>query len=568
MTDAPPLPSFTRLTSDYCYAALHELLWPKEPTSSQPGDSAEPSALRKCIQARAADMSLWVDDQGDVNAMDLDEDESQLPLSPLEIRYIDLSKHEALCVHRLHNAWDSHTFIIRQEYVEFMTYAMNCGIHERRFFLTGQPGIGKGFGACYFLFFLLASGQSVFFIPNPGWVYYFSPAGVDTVAAGQSDMGDPETRAAIERSWVLIDVVGGLSETWLPERWVGAAAGLIWTSSPKARRMYKFTTQLHATVWYMKPWSSQEIAALTKLDGMDPDLVRERLSITGPVAWSLAMDDPISVDSIICRSLAAKLFDLATSDASDRDRVFLLMPQEVLDESGRPSLERQKPSFTFLSNDVADRTLELMKLHDVEIRRQLAQAFAYPYTRPAAGKLVESILNRALIHRKIDLPDAFGGGPVKGHLELIGNAEDFVLEPHTPPPRECRPLYLRPQSPAFASQAVDAVLVTVAQLCLVQTSLAPLHSHGVKTLLQILARLETNKIEVDALDLVYWLVGTDENRVEELVREASEKLEALQAGPQARELGDLSQFARNRLGKLRVVGFTIDMETDRLVRVS
>jgi hypothetical protein len=63
---------------------------------------------------------------------------------PPRIRYIDLGKHPIFAVHALSDRTRSPTFVIRQEYIEFMAHAINCAVpHERRFFLTGQPGIGK-----------------------------------------------------------------------------------------------------------------------------------------------------------------------------------------------------------------------------------------------------------------------------------------------------------------------------------------------------------------------------------------------------------------------------------------
>ncbi|KAJ6471861.1 hypothetical protein C8R45DRAFT_1013418 [Mycena sanguinolenta] len=544
------LPQFTLATPENPYTKLHGLLWPKGPTSSQPGDPPEPEPLRKCIQ-------VWNLSTDDAAAMDLDEDEDELPPPPPQMRYLDLRKHETFRVHRLRSKMHS-TFLVRQEYIEFMAHATQCQERNRRFFLTGQPGIGKSMGACYFLFHLLASGQSVFFIPDTNVIYYFSENGVQQAIA-DINMDHSLIEQAVERSWVLIDADVGLKDDWCPHSWVEPAAGLVWTSSPMATRMRRFTKQLSASAWYMKPWSSQEIAAVTKLDGKDPQDVRDRLSRGGPVARNLfgapQMAPGTSLDHVINVALN-NLFTFRTSELSHR--VFLLQPLDVLDQTGRPCLDRHEYSFHFLSNYIASHTSELMEEQVDKIRRQLSYAFDNPRIHSVAGKLIESMLHRALVHRKIDLPDAFGGGPVAGQLELVGQAEDFVLEPHTPSQRECRPLYLRPQSPTFA--AVDAILVARDVLCLVQSSPATLYSHVVKTLLGILTRLKTNKVAVDSLRLVYCVVGTDEGRGTRLLREASDKLTALQADPQAHELGNLSQIARERLNKLRVVGFTFDTE--------
>ncbi len=43
--------------------------------------------------------------------------------------------------------------------------------------------------------------------------------------------------------------------------------------------------------------------------------------------------------------------------------MFLIQPQQVFDEAGRPSLQRKECSFDFLFNYVASRTAELMERH-------------------------------------------------------------------------------------------------------------------------------------------------------------------------------------------------------------
>ncbi|KAF8215792.1 hypothetical protein K438DRAFT_1954496 [Mycena galopus ATCC 62051] len=551
--DEPALPAFTRVGPKNEYAKLHKLLWPTGP-SSQPADSAapEPERLARHIEACAVDLSLWTDDQGrDPTAMDVESEES--PPAPL-IRYINLAKHQTLAVHRLTTL---KTLIVRQEYVDFMAHAMQGD--EIHCFLTGQPGIGKSMGAGYFLFCLLASGQPVFFIPDTYNVYYFSETGVDVMPATDPIWGDEDVKSALGLSWILIDVDIG-SQEWSPRAWVQQARCLVWTSSPRASRMHHFKKQFDADVWYMKPWSFEEITAVTTLEKRDFKDVRARLAMSGPVARSLfskaEMVNATSIDEVVKKALADDLFNFTTSDPNHE--MFLIRPKEVLDEAGRPSLQRQHLSLDFLCNYIASRTAELTERHVEKVRRQLAQAFDYPRTRSAASKLVESMLHRLLIYRKINLPAALGGGPVAGDLELIGQAEDFFLETHAPNRRDCRPLYLRPQSPSFA--AVDAILVTEAMLCLIQSSLAATHSHVIKTMLQILIRLNTNKIPVDSLRLVYCITGTDDSQVEPVMREASNTLKTLQANSRAPDLGNPSKIALKRLGKLEVMGFRFDTE--------
>ncbi|KAF8206330.1 hypothetical protein K438DRAFT_1817012 [Mycena galopus ATCC 62051] len=521
MTNDESVPWFTPLNAKSEYAKLHKLLWPTGP-SSPPADS-ELEPLARHIEACTADMSLWTDDwSGDATAMDVDKSEQPPP----PIRYINLTEHRTLAAGGLLTTLG--TLIVRQEYVDFMAHAMRVQGH---FFVTGQPGI------------------------EPDLVFYFCEAGVYNTNSHFMDIDD--VKIAVACSWVLIDVDTG-NRNWIPPRWVNQAPCLVWTSSPTESRKHRFINQFDANTWYMKPWSLEEIAAVTTLEKRDRKDVRARFAMSGPVARSLFSKSNItttSIDMVVFnKALADDLFHFATSVDY---RMFLIQPQEVFDEAGRPSLQRKEYSFHFLSNYIASRTAELTEWHVEKVRR-LAQDLDNHRTRSAAGKLVESMLHRALIHQKIDLPAAFGGGPVAGELELIGKAEELFLETQAPDRRDCRPLYLRPQwAPNFA--AVDAILVTATVLCLF-SSLDTTDSRVIKTILQILTRLETNKIAVDSLRLVYCVVGPDEDRVKRLVREASNTLTALQASPQPRDLRDLSQIALTRLGKLQVEGFTFDPE--------
>jgi hypothetical protein len=132
------LPGFEPLPADDPYTVLHSLLWLKDPPSNRPGGSPEPEPLHSWIQP------YTTDDQGNGTAMDVDEDEDEDESSPplSGMRYIDLGKHKSLRVHRLRNKMHS-VFLVRYEYVDFMTHTVQCEEKNRRFFLTGQPGIGK-----------------------------------------------------------------------------------------------------------------------------------------------------------------------------------------------------------------------------------------------------------------------------------------------------------------------------------------------------------------------------------------------------------------------------------------
>ncbi|KAJ7741209.1 hypothetical protein DFH07DRAFT_943611 [Mycena maculata] len=499
------LPGFQFLGENTDYAQLHRLLW-RTPTSSPPAASAarEPPTLAEYID-------VWTGGEGNaeggVDVMDVDENDSEpTPRpGPQQIRFIDLNKHPKL---RVHSLLEPHppTVVVREEYVEFMTHAFQVEKDdERRFFLTGQPGIGKSVGACYFLFWLLASGQSVFLIPETDVVYYFSEAGVQHASDGHTQRNDLAVRAAIKSSWVLIDVDIGSSPSaadWYPREWIKPCTTLVWTSSPRQERLRRFRTRFLARVWYMSPWTLEEIAVLTKLEKKDPAEIRARFDLSGPVARSLFFDasraSTTEMDSVIRRSFSRGLFEFATSqegtDEEASHRMYLVRPQESWDEDGVPHLVRAEPTYMFLSNQVAARTVELMAESADTFRERLASAFDHPPTRGAAGKLVESILHRALL---------------RGSVDPFGVAPNSILEAHMtlPPP----PLYLRPQSQTFA--AVDAIVVTDTVLWLVQSSVSDRHSLIFKSLLAILLPLEKQGVKVNGLRLVCCLIGTDDQRV-------------------------------------------------------
>ncbi|KAJ7286892.1 hypothetical protein C8J57DRAFT_1282272 [Mycena rebaudengoi] len=134
------------------------------------------------------------------------------------IRFIDLNEHPKLRVQKLVD--HPPQVLVRQEYIEFMTHVMQTKeAVQRRFFLTGQPGIGKqsSFYASAWVhatssYGCSQSGQSVFFIPATN----------AQVTDGYAVRNDLTVRAAVARSW-----------------------------------------QSLALVWYMSPWSSTEIAAVT-----------------------------------------------------------------------------------------------------------------------------------------------------------------------------------------------------------------------------------------------------------------------------------------------------------------
>jgi hypothetical protein len=101
---------------------------------------------------------------------------------------------------------------------------------------------------------------------------------------------------------------------------------------------------------------------------------------------------------------------------------------------------------------------------------------------------------------------------------------------------------------------------------------AKMHSYAITTLLQILSGLKVSGIPVDWLDLRYCFVGTEEDGVNALVWQVRDELKELQhkalqnRNRPAKELGNLSGIARERLVKLRAGGYILDAQ-NRLVEI-
>lgn len=93
-------------------------------------------------------------------------------------------------------------------------------------------------------------------------MYYFDATGVQQATFATTNMNVHAIIAAVEDSWVLVDIDLGPSSQWLPERWIIPCAGLVWTSSPNAFRMNHFQKQIQSSTWYMRPWSWPEIDAV------------------------------------------------------------------------------------------------------------------------------------------------------------------------------------------------------------------------------------------------------------------------------------------------------------------
>ncbi|KAJ7453703.1 hypothetical protein B0H11DRAFT_2070795 [Mycena galericulata] len=577
------LPQFTWVNT---YEGLRVALWPVDGLPME-GESArrEPPALRDRIETLTPNDG-WLtrsSKRNDSDAMDTDdsdvEGEGEDPNNgedvdegPAGIRYINLEAHPALAINELGLEIDKHhnkaTFAVRHEYDLFMQHAMSRlsdppdDSYCARFFVTGQSGIGKSFGCYYFLFRLLALGQSVFFINSPATVYYFTGNGVQKTNEKLENQPEPATIDALRVSWVLIDMDD--KSDWVPPKIFNRARCVVWTSPPLESRMKKFRKRFGAERWYMKAWSSKEIAAVTERLAIDHAELLKRLDTGGPVARSLWGGEPVpspqTIDDAIKNALSGgNIF--ASTPMEPVHCVFLIQPLVVIDEeSGRVCLQRTNYSAEFISAHMAHRTLDLAQHHLERVQGQLAAALDISTTRSVAEKLFEGMMHRALT-RGMKLPAVFGAGTVAGTLELIDKGGSFVCgTDKTDIPKE-RPLYLRLESLNFA--AVNAILVTHEKLGLIQASLDS-HRRDFRMLLRIMSRLPPGA-QVDASGLgevIYCIVGIVPERVQKLVAEASgilAELKTFDAQKLSKELRMRhTKIAHARLSTFRVVGYTFD----------
>ncbi|KAJ7472223.1 hypothetical protein B0H11DRAFT_2431003 [Mycena galericulata] len=479
---------FTRLSSDTQFARLHNLLWPKTPSTSPVDLAAKPESLAAYIKNCDPGLSLWPREQSDEAAMEVEDADGADDVDDVDAD--DVGEVDA-----------------DDEYLEFMTFAAKLVAAEIRWnhFFTGHPGTGKSVGAAYILFRLLASGQSVFFIPNTNNIYYFSGAGVEMAGMVTDMINADATEEAIRNSWVVIDVDHD-PKGWFPSTWIEIARCLVWTSSPQEDRMRRFNKQFRAKTWFMKPWSMEEIAAVMILD---PEVVRSRLLTSGPVARTLFglgpdVDWREALDQVILEVIEKKAFGFADVKQifglgyQASHRLFLLEPLEGLEGLSEPS-SRTSFTISFLSPYIADRFAYLLAKNGDRIRVLLAAAFDNRYIRGPAGKLVELMLHRALTGNStgppIDAEAAFGlDFPITEQLWLFDKADTFVLESHQPFQRATRPIYLRPQSQNFA--AIDSIILTSSAAYLVQSAVGDTHEHRVAILLAILHRLQALGIAI------------------------------------------------------------------------
>ncbi|KAF9037829.1 hypothetical protein BDZ89DRAFT_432374 [Hymenopellis radicata] len=421
--NAPP----ARILLDDLYKPLRDALWPAD---GWPGEVElapdEPPALLKYVETLTPDDG-WLNpssEKSDSDAMDVDpsitdldkgktsegeypnadddvndpggDDEGEgadpndgedVDDGPATIHYINLYTHKTLALLglalELTDRSCTATFILRHEYSLFMRYAMRMVSkpnHKARFFVTGQPGIGKCFGCYYFLFRLLALGHD----------------GVQKTE--QIPQEWPAIKKAIKESWVLIDVDD--KSQWSCPLIFNHARCVIWTSSPRQPRMNHFLKTFAAEPWYMKAWSLKEIAALTERYAIDHSEILEKLDAGGPVPrWLFGLGfapTPATLEQWIREALLDNLFAFTPLNASGAaiqpvHRVFLVEPLVVIDKRGRACLQRSDYSAEFLSPYIAQKTADLAQYQLERVQGQLAAALNVSVTRSVARKVVEGL---------------------------------------------------------------------------------------------------------------------------------------------------------------------------------
>ncbi|KAJ7238769.1 hypothetical protein B0H12DRAFT_89796 [Mycena haematopus] len=216
--------------------------------------------------------------------------------------------------------------------------------------------------------------------------------------------------------------------------------------------------------------------------------------------------------------------------------VFLILPRETVDEAtGVVTFERDRYHVAFLSNHVAQCAAAMMRQSEdmwqprEVYATQLTAALDHPWVGSAAASLFENILHGALQRAEIDgeaIQNVFGVPAVSAAVMLAGEATDFIVEAGKDEETSARPLYLRPSSTMFA--AVNSILITDRAVYLIQCRLGGWHSFFVRTVLQILDRLETKlKFNLHKLQLYYCVVGSASKPVEMILDAATRKLDEL-----------------------------------------
>ncbi|KAJ7645614.1 hypothetical protein DFH06DRAFT_590840 [Mycena polygramma] len=543
-----PLPGFEYVRT---YAAVRNWLWPDTPSSV----ITEPARLAEVIDTVAPDDRWLVD--ADVSEPAITDDDR-----PADVRYIDLSRRPELLEFSqllvLENEFEGKgTFIIRDEYRCFVQHALSLSLHPSpvRIFAAGHSGIGNSLGAHYFLLYFLGLGKPLFWVQD-NRIYYFDAHGIQCTRSSLRD--DREVLHALKASYVLIDMD---LETSLPDPSYRISKVVLWTSSPSDSRWQYFCKRFPGCKrWFMKPWSTKEIAATADRLGCAHDQVIARMTWCGPVARDLFQGDPQTdqhVNSNIVHALSATF--------GVDDRVFLVRPAVVMEDFGGRRLVREDFVSGFLTPAMAVKTAKIAVTEMNWLQPRLSQALCLSSACLVAGSLVEGVMHRSLTSGRLSLPAIFGGGRVAATLELLGQADVFT--PKGAPSKK-RPVYLRPLA---SFPTVNAIVVTTPkQLGLLQTSFGDVDTTAFGTMLSIIERLTIGAgVDVRKLeDIVYCIVGIggDAYRVQNLVREARAALAQLKELDKLLQLkfsepaGKMTDPARARTRMFRVVGVIFDPE--------
>ncbi|KAF7301146.1 hypothetical protein MIND_00679000 [Mycena indigotica] len=558
------------------FRGLHRLLWP----SKAPSDELlEPPELTKFIDSakpfepestnskpNLLPSNMLVEDQDFISNQDIAMEDDSIEDEEAN----DVKGNQSPNI-RYVNPLFAPSVGVRDEYLEafryiFFTYEPSSPQIFRRFFITGQPGIGKSCFACYLLFRLLALGKTVFFYFGGQDVCYFDQKG-----AHSADFSPRTNKAAenLSKSWVVIDVE---DTKWEPPAALRSAYGVVWTSSPQEERMKGFKQKFGGKIWYMKTWSSEETQATRTLLGLNQNALENSQSVAGPIPralWGIessVLNDTFTIDQYIGQALQKNMFGFASLEDFDKGaqpmhRVFRIEPL-VVENNGQLIIHRSSFSTHFLSSAIVRRIPVVAQAFLQTLKGQLAAAFDIPGTRSLAGKVFEGLMHHAILNKKW-LPDCFGSR-ITASVDLVGQFDSFTTA--TDPPTTV-PLYLLPNSLTFA--AVDSIIVTHSNIGLVQVAVGETHSYDFAKMLRLLSRLKNGaRIDVDKTEMkqfMYCLVGSNGDRVRGLVAAAQEGLDKLLRAENGLQLAKglgrntkLPDIWVQRLKKLTVVGYTFD----------
>ncbi|KAJ7632093.1 hypothetical protein B0H17DRAFT_1217541 [Mycena rosella] len=433
--------------------------------------------------------------------------------------------------------------LIRREYDQFLGHArsrMKASQGARRFFITGQPRIGKW--ASYLL--ALGANASVFVISSDETVHYHGPNGAGWAAQIATQNPSEALLTTIGASWVLIDV------------------------EYRKYQPYVIWEKANADAWYMKTWTTKETAAVAELCGTDHVSVKARMQFLGPIARDIF---PLRVRAfteqdileVLSQAVSGNLLEwkVPVETADDLPQILAVhcgikCEPRINRETGE--LDRTQFRTSFLSDRLFELVAQSLQTRFEEVEAQMAGLLNVDASRGVVGKLVEGLMHKDLREGML-LPTGLGGHAIAHTLALIGNAEKFILQHVEPDDVALRPLYLRPRNENFA--AIDAIVVVTDGLIFFQTSLSASHDRAFMVLLQILVHFPNATGIPVPKNLVYCLVGTDEERVRSLMHQATMTLSGLQAlncATLCENLGvkPATQIAYTRIGALKVDGYT------------